>query len=312
LKLKPCTIRRDYDILPLVQLEHLKLFRDIAVNRSVSRGAQLNEVSQSAASQHLQELEKNFGVELVDRSTRPIRITAAGQAYLEFCREVLRKKGEFESELAELKRSTVGEVRVASIYSVGLSKMSQLEEDFRKRYRDARLRVEYLRPEKVYAAVKDEQADIGLVSYPAASREVVAVPWRKEKMVLAMPVKHVWNGTERVTAARLDGAQFIAFDEDLPIRKYIDAYLKENGAEVDVRMHFDNLQMIKEAVVLGNGVSIVPLPVVEKELADGRIAVAELSPSLERPLGIIHRRHARMNRVVRAFLEMLKEDQSAP
>ncbi len=272
----------------------------------------MNEVSQSAASQHLQELEKNFGVDLVDRSTRPIRVTAAGQAYLEFCREVLRKKGEFESELAELKRSTGGEVKVASIYSVGLSRMSQLEEEFRKHNRDARLKVEYLRPEKVYAAVREERADVGLVSYPTASRDIVVTPWRKEKMVLAMPARHEWERMKRVTPARLDGVPFIAFDEDLPIRKDIDTYLKENGAEVDVTMHFDNLQMIKEAVLLGHGVSIVPKPVVEKEVTEGRIAVAELSPSLVRPLGIIHRRHAKMSRVVEAFLEMLKEDQSAP
>lgn len=285
----------------------MRLFRDIAQSRSVSRGAQLNKVSQSAASQHLQELERSFGIELVDRSTRPIRITPAGQAYLEFCREVLRKKTEFETELDELKRSTSGEVRVASIYSVGLSKMNRIEEEFRKRYRDAQLKVEYLRPEKVYEAVREERAEIGLVSYPLANREILAAPWRKEKMVLAMPPGHGLANWKRVTPARLDGVAFVGFDEDLPIRKDIDAYLKENGAEVKVVMHFDNLQMIKEAVILGRGVSIVPYPVVEKEVEEGRVEVAELSPSLTRPLGIIYRRNAKMSRAVRAFLEMLQE-----
>ena len=294
-------------MLLFVQLEHMRLFRDIAQSRSVSRGAVLNKVSQSAASQHLQELERCFGIELMDRSTRPIRVTPAGQAYLEFCREVLRKKTEFDTELDELKRSTSGEVRVASIYSVGLSKMHRLEDQFRGRYRDAHLKVEYLRPEKVYEAVKAERADIGLVSYPVSNREIMALPWRKERMVLAMPPGHLLAGMKRVTPARLDGTSFVAFDEDLPIRKDIDAYLKENGAEVDVVMHFDNLQMIKEAVVLGSGVSIVPHPVVEKEVEEGKLRVAELSPSLIRPLGIIHRRNAKMSRAVKAFLDLLQE-----
>jgi LysR family transcriptional regulator, transcriptional activator of the cysJI operon len=294
-------------MLPFVQLEHMRLFRDIAQSRSVSRGAQLNKVSQSAASQHLQELERNFGIELVDRSTRPIRVTPAGQAYLEFCREVIRKKTEFETELDELKRSTSGEVRVASIYSVGLSKMNRLEDLFRIRYRDAHLKVEYLRPEKVYQAVREERADIGLVSYPMSNREITALPWKKERMVLAMPPSHPLAAMKRITPARLDGTDFIAFDEDLPIRKDIDTYLKANGAEVEVVMHFDNLQMIKEAVVLGNGVSIIPHTVVEKEAEEGRVKIAELSPSLIRPLGIIHRRHAPMSRAVKAFLQMLQE-----
>jgi DNA-binding transcriptional LysR family regulator len=285
----------------------MRLFRDIAQTRSVSRGAELNKVSQSAASQHLQELERNFGIVLVDRSTRPIRLTPAGQAYLDFCREVLRRKTEFETELDELKSSTSGEVRVASIYSVGLSKMNKLEEEFRRRYRDASLRVEYLRPEKVYEAVREEDADIGLVSYPASNREITHLPWRNERMVLAIPSGHALASMKRVTPARLDGMPFVAFDADLPIRKDIDAYLKENGADVHVVMHFDNLEMIKEAVALGSGISIVPMPMVEKELEEGRMVAAELSPSLIRPLGIIHRRHAKMSRAVRAFLELLQE-----
>ncbi len=285
----------------------MRLFRDIAHSRSVSRGALLNKVSQSAASQHLQELERVFGIALLDRSTRPIRVTPAGQAYLEFCREVLRKKTEFETEIDELKRSTSGEVRVASIYSVGLSKMNKLEEEFGRRYRDSQLRVEYLRPEKVYDAIREERADIGLVSYPVSNREITALPWRKEKMVLAMPPGHPLSNMKRVTPARLDGIPFIAFDEDLPIRKDIDSYLRENGADVDVVMHFDNLQMVKEAVAIGRGVSIVPHPIIEVELADGRVKAAELSPSLIRPLGIIHRRNARMSRAVRAFLDLLQE-----
>ena len=285
----------------------MRLFRDIAHSRSVSRGAQLNKISQSAASQHLQELERIFGISLLDRSTRPIRVTPAGQAYLEFCREVLRKKIEFETEIDELKRSTSGEVRVASIYSVGLSKMNNLEAEFRRRYKDSQLRVEYLRPEKIYDAIREERADIGLVSYPLSNREITALPWRKEKMVLAMPLGHALCHMKRVTPARLDGLPFVAFDEDLPIRKDIDAYLKENGAEVDVVMHFDNLQMVKEAVELGRGVSIVPHPIIEKELDEGRVKAAELSPCLIRPLGIIHRRNAKMSRAVKAFLELLRE-----
>ena len=52
---------------PLVALENLRLFRDIAQSRSVSKGAKLNQISQSAASQQMQELERHLGVALLDR-----------------------------------------------------------------------------------------------------------------------------------------------------------------------------------------------------------------------------------------------------
>ena len=67
----------------------LKLFRDIAQTKSVSRGASLSEISQSAASQNIQELERRLGVALFDRTTRPLALTQAGKLFHDLCRDVL-------------------------------------------------------------------------------------------------------------------------------------------------------------------------------------------------------------------------------
>src|SRR5579864_7980528 len=152
-----------------VSHESLKLFKDIAQNRSFSRAAAMNGVSQSAASQHIQDLEKTLGTVLLDRSTRPLVVTPSGKLYEEFCRDVLRRKEEFEAALERLTQQVEGTVRVASIYSIGLSEMAQLEEEFSKRQPQAQLSVEYLRPEKVYSAVLADEADLGLVSYAEPS-----------------------------------------------------------------------------------------------------------------------------------------------
>src|SRR6202790_5204041 len=139
-----------------MEFERLKLFIDIAHSKSVSRGAAGNDISQSAASQHLQDLERQLGTTLLDRSSRPIAVTEAGKLHLQMCREMLRSRDEFQLALEKLKSEVEGTVRVASIYSVGLSEMSQLEEEFSRRYPQARLEVEYLRPEKVYEARSEE------------------------------------------------------------------------------------------------------------------------------------------------------------
>ncbi len=117
-----------------MDLDRAKLFRDIALNRSVSKGAKLNFISQSAASQHLQYLEQQLGTPLLDRGSRPLAVTEAGKLYLEMCRDVLRRQDEFQAALERMKAEVEGTVRVASIYSVGLSEMSQLEQEFSRRY----------------------------------------------------------------------------------------------------------------------------------------------------------------------------------
>jgi DNA-binding transcriptional LysR family regulator len=289
--------------------ESLKLFRDIAQTRSFSRGAAMNNVSQSAASQHVQELERELGVALLDRSSRPLVVTGPGLLYSEFCRDVLRRKAEFEVALERLKQEVEGTVRVAAIYSVGLSEMVQLEQEFARRQPDARLEVEYLRPEKVYAAVLADQSDLGLLSYPEASREITVIPWRQEKMVLAASPDHplVKRGTT-VLPAELNGVEFIGFDEDLPIRRDVDRYLRDQGIDVKITMHFDNMQMIKEAVAHHVGVSIVPARIMREEIQQGRLVAVPLdAPELCRPLGIIHRKKKLFHRVGQAFLDLLRE-----
>ena len=85
-------------------------------------------------------------------------------------------------------------MRIASIYSVGLSEMVELEQEFSVRHPEARLEVEYLRPERVYGAVLEDEADLGLVSYPEANREVQVIPWSREEMLLAASPYHPFNG----------------------------------------------------------------------------------------------------------------------
>jgi DNA-binding transcriptional LysR family regulator len=292
--------------------ETLKLFKDIAQTRSFSRGAALNDVSQSAASQHVQDLEKWLGTQLLDRATRPLAVTPAGQLYADFCRDVLRRKEEFEGSLDRLKQLVEGTVRVASIYSIGLSEMAQLEEEFFKRQPQAQLSVEYLRPEKVYASVLADDADLGLVSYAEASREITVIPWRQEEMLVATAPDHPLARRRQLTANDLNGIEFIGFDEDLPIRREVDRFFREQGIVVTRTLHFDNLQMIKEAVAHGAGVSILPARIMRDEVMQGRLVAIPIAASkLFRPLGIIHRKRKHFHLAAQAFLELLQEKPSA-
>lgn len=295
-----------------MDIDHLKLFKDIAHTRSVSRGAAMNDVSQSAASQHLQDLERQHGLTLLDRSSRPLVVTDAGKLYLELCRKILQSREEFQVSIEELRTEVEGTVRVAAIYSVGLSEMTQLENEFARRYPQARVEVEYLRPEKVYEAVVADRADLGLLSYPEKTKDVTVLDWRKEQMVVAASPYHPLAQKSEVRPEDLEGLAFIGFDEDLPIRRDIDRFLREHHVHVNITLHFDNLQMIKQAVAHGSGVSIMPARIMEEEIAQGRlvpIPIANLE--LFRPVGIVHRRKKRFHRAGQAFLDLLREPPAA-
>lgn len=287
--------------------EECKLFRDVAHMRSLSRAAQVNGISQSAATQHIQQLEGRMGVELLDRTTRPLGLTAAGKLYADLCRDVLRREEDFTASMADLKGAIEGTFRVASIYSIGLSEMPHLREQFAHVCPDVQLHVEYLRPNKVYEAVLGDQADIGFISYPESNRDLTIIPWREESMMVAAYPSHPFAGRAMVKPAELNGQNFIAFDEEVIIQRELDRFFRDNQIEVTITMQFDNIQSIKEAVALGSGISILPERTMAAEIDQRRLVSIPLdAPELVRPTGIIHRKKKKLTRAGLEFLQLVR------
>jgi DNA-binding transcriptional LysR family regulator len=128
-------------------------------------------------------------------------------------------------------------------------------------------------------------------------------------MVVATAPSHPLASKALVETAELEGLDFVGFDEDLPISRELKRFLREHGVEVNPVMHFDNIQMMKEAVALGSGISILPARVLRPEIAQGRLVAIPINvPRLVRPLGIIHRRRKKFNRATQSFLQLLKEE----
>jgi DNA-binding transcriptional LysR family regulator len=282
------------------------LFRDVAHTRSLSKAAKLNDLSQPAATQRMHELERRIGVDLLDRSTRPLGLTPAGKLYEKMCRDVLRLEDDFLAQVAEVRQSAEGTVRVASIYSIGLSDKEWLETEFLKLHPDGHLQIETLRPNKVYEAVLEDRADLGFISYPEHKRELAIIPWREERMTVAVYPAHPFASLAVVRAADLGGEPFVAFDEEVIIRREIDKFLRENGVDVRIVMSLDNIQSIKEAVAKGAGVSILPERTMREEIDDRRLVSVPLDAELRRPVAVIHRKKKKLNRAGRDLLDLVK------
>ena len=132
-----------------MNLDTLRLYCDVVRLRSFSRAAAANTVSQSAASQAIQQLEAELDAALLDRSRRPLLPTEQGRAFYEACRTLLQGFEKARADLAAARERIEGTVRVAAIYSVGLHDMSRHMQPFMADYPQARVRLECLHPHKV-------------------------------------------------------------------------------------------------------------------------------------------------------------------
>jgi len=296
-----------------VHLETLRLYCDVVRLRSFSRGAEQNFVSQSAASQAVQQLEAQLGAVLIDRTKRPFVVTREGEAFYVAARSILEAWEKAKTEVAAVKARVDGTVRVAAIYSVGLHDMSRPMQQFMSLYPQARVQLECLHPHKVVEAVLTGEADLGIMSYPPADRALSVVTLREEPMALVCHPNHRLARRPLVEPADLGGEPFVAFDPGLTIRKAIDRALRQHNIRANIVMEFDNIETIKQAIIIDAGLSILPRHAVQKEASIKTLAVVDLAmPDLVRPVGIVHRRHKPLTPTAERFVQMLQEASEGP
>ena len=297
-----------------MHIEALTIFCDVVRLHSFSRGALANSVSQSAASQAIRQIEKQLDTQLIDRSTRPWRLTTEGKLFFKGAQDVIERYQKLEEELRQRQKPRGYIVRLASIYSVRLHDLNEFVSRFRANRPGADVDLEYMHPNEVYDRVLEDQYDLGFISFPTPRRDLTVIPWEEQPMVVACrPGHRLARPSEDVAGApprELSHEPFIAFDRGLRVRREIDRFLRRHGADVRVVAEFDNIENIKQAVEDGDGVAVLPERTLRREI-EGKTLVAVpfrlpagISPPV-RPVCIIHRRKRQLNPAVTELIGQL-------
>jgi DNA-binding transcriptional LysR family regulator len=295
-----------------MQFEALKVFCDVIRNQSFSQAALENQVTQSAVSQIVSQLEKRLGVVLINRPGRPLTPTREGQVYYEGCKKLVEQYMELEASIRNVPPELPVIVRVAAIYSVGLGDMGHYIEQFESRYPDARIHIEYLHPDRVMEKVLDGATDLGLVSFPPRSRELRTLPWREEEMLLTCSPQHPLAACPAIRPEQLAGEKYVGFSKELTIRRKVDHYLRAHKIAVEVGPELDNIESIKKAIEDSGGVALLPEPTLRREVQAGTLAaVPLLGCRFVRPLGIILRRHHKLSSSAGQFIALLQHPGTA-
>src|SRR5258706_2188407 len=159
-----------------MQIESLKVFCDLAETESFTKSAQVNGVTQSAVSQQISSLERQFKSLLIERSKKNFRLTGEGQVLYEYSKQIIQTYDSLHSRLQEIKDIISGTIRVATIYSIGLHDLPPYLKKFLKAYPTVNVHVEYRRSNQVYEDVLGNVVDLGLVAYPIPDNRLDLVP----------------------------------------------------------------------------------------------------------------------------------------
>ena len=294
-----------------MQLKSLKVFCDVVRLGSFSKAAELNGVSQPSASQLVHGLEERLGVPLIDRSRRPFVVTDEGKLYYDGCVDVVRRYEDLERLVRQQHQSPAGRLRVAAIYSVGLGQMHRVVEEFRAELPGVDLHVEYMHPHQVYDAILDSAADLGVMSFPEAGKQLTITPWRDEPFAIAVAPSHPLAGVGTVTVDVLQGQPLVMAKAGLRLRDEVDRWLATHGVTARVAAEFDNLELVKRAIEVGEGVGLLPAPTFAVETLAGLLVRVDLATAagdpdtFVRPMGVVHRRNEDLSAPAKLFLDLL-------
>jgi DNA-binding transcriptional LysR family regulator len=293
-----------------MHVETLKVFCDLAELRSFSKTADRHLLSQSAISQQLAQLELSNSCQLIDRKKRPIELTQQGHIFYKAAKEIYDRYEQLKSDLSALSGNSAGRVNVGAIFSIGMHSLSGYVKKFMVRFPDINVHIEYLDAGKIYEQVLNGDIDIGVVAIPKRDKRLEVYDFENEELVLVCSPKHRLSGLLDIEIDEIQFDRFIAFEQGVPSRIWIDNLLEQHNISLSPVMEFDNIETIKRAVEINSGVSILPKTAIVQELSAGTLKCVRITEeNFYRPTGIIIRRNRVLSQTCKYLIELLKQNE---
>ena len=263
----------------MVQLTELKVFMIAAEELSFSRAAERLHLSQSAVSQNIQALEREFGVELFERRGRSLRLTEGGQALLPMAQETISAMQHMSEAMNSLEGKVVGDLLIGCSTTSGKYLLPSLVAAFRREYPLVRVSIKILSRDEVIGRLIDERLALGVTSQKIEHRDLEYVPFFEDRVILIVPAQHRWASFGRALPADLLDEPVIMREERAGTSQVLADGLAQHNITLDMLnsvMEIGNAEAIEMAVEEGIGIAFVSELAAARGLALGRIRAVEV------------------------------------
>lgn len=290
-----------------MNMESAKIFCDLVELKNFSRTAELHNISQSAVSQQLAQLEMAHKTQFINRKKRPFELTTSGQTFYRACKDILERYDQLCNALSSLSKTSC-RINLSSIFSIGMHTLQPYVKKFMSIYPDVNLSIEYLDAQEIYMRLLKGNIDIGVVAIPKRDRSINVYNFENEPLAMVCSPDHPFSLSQEIDIHHLQGERFIAFAENVPTRQCIDNILKRFGVSVHIVMEFDNIETIKRAIEINSGISILPQTTIMAELNSGTLqAVTFKNEHFYRQTGIVVRKDRQLNKAAQYLVELLRK-----
>lgn len=281
-----------------MDLQQLRYFVTVAEHGSFTKAAAVLPLAQSALSQQIAALEREFGLTLLHRHGRGVNLTEAGQRLLKHAYNLLLHVRDAEEDLASLRTNPVGRVSVAICPSLGRKVSAPLMMNCRRLFPGATVSIHEGQSVNILEWLAVGRVDIGVVYAPLPSPD-----YRTQKimdlelaLITSARLAQTRGQSETITLRELADQPMIMCAHPHAIRRVVEGFFAQSGVRMNIVYEVDQasgVATVRDLVEDGEGSTILPRHVIEAaarrrpRLVHRRV----VSPTLQAPLHIALSNH---------------------
>ena len=286
-------------------LRHLSYFIAVAEHRGFTRAAAALHVSQPALSQQIRQLEAMLEVQLFDRSGRRIRLTDAGEIWLEYARRALRDLEEGRRALHDAEDLHHGKLRIAMTPTFTTYMLGPLVEAYYRRYPGVKVLIQDMNQERMEAMLLEDELDVGIAFDDRRSQDIVVQPLLTETLALVVSRAHPLARERDLQLQALNAQPLILLSSEFATREQIDRYCRLHRLEPDVRMEANSIAAVLS--VIRSTLLATLLPAAIAGQFDDVVAIALQPALLQRTACLLQRQGAWQSAAAREFIAVAQQ-----
>jgi len=290
-----------------MELRQLRYLVALAEERNFTRAAEREHIAQPALSQQVRRLEQETGLALVERTTRRVALTEAGELLLVRARRILAELDAAQADLQALSGVHTGHVLIGTIHTMGPIDLSLALGAFHQRHPGVELTVLEQSSEELAGLLRVDELDLAFLSVTerVESHGIGLHQLVSEELVAIVPRDHSLGARRRVRMAELADQRFITYREGARLRELLTSAGRAAGFEPQVALESNESQLIRRLVARGLGVAILPRS--DATGPGAEVSVATLvEPALRRDITLAWREGRRHTPAAAEFLELCR------
>jgi LysR family hydrogen peroxide-inducible transcriptional activator len=242
-----------------MNLQDLRYLVAVADHRHFGRAAEACFVSQPTLSTQIKKLERELGVELVERNPRHIMLTAVGESVVERARVVLRETDNIREVARRATDPEAGSLRIGLFPTLAPYLLPHIVPVLHERFPKLELLLVEEKSAVVHQRLRDGQLDVGLLALPVHDDHLQCEPLFTEEFVLAVPAGHSLSQVQgTVSTSVLAGDNVLLLEEGHCLRDQALSVCQLAGAEERSGFRATSLETLRQMVAAGVGVTLLP------------------------------------------------------